>query len=152
MEEKNKTTIWIVVGLVVLAILGYFMYQSLKSTEETPNTYVSNFRECALAGFPVTEGNPRECRTPNGSVYKEDTQNTGDSTAVAADGCFIGGCSSEICSGEAGVVSTCEYRSEYGCYKSARCERQTNGSCGWTKTASLNQCLELDIEINNLSK
>lgn len=73
MEEKNKTTIWIVVGLVILGILGYFMYQSLKSTEETPNTYVSNFRECALAGFPVTEGNPRECRTPNGLVYKEET-------------------------------------------------------------------------------
>lgn len=149
MEEKNKTTIWIVVGLVILAILGYFTYQSLKSVDEEPSTFVSNFTECALAGFPVTEGNPRECRTPNGSVYKEETQNTG---AVATGGCFIGGCSSEICSDQAGVASTCEYRSEYGCYKSARCERQTNGSCGWTQTATLAQCLELDFDINNLSK
>jgi hypothetical protein len=152
MEEKNKTTIWIIVGLIVLAILGYFVYQSLKSPAEEPSTFVSNFKECALAGFPVSEGNPRECRTTNGSTYKEETKNTGDSTAVATGGCFIGGCSSQICSDQPDAVSTCEYRSEYGCYKSARCERQTNGSCGWTQTSTLTQCLKLDFDLNNLSK
>ena len=73
MEEKNKTTIWIIVGLVILAVLGYFVYQSLKSPAEEPSTFVSNFKECALAGFPVSEGDPRECRTTNGSIYKEET-------------------------------------------------------------------------------
>jgi len=59
-----------------------------------------------------------------------------------ANGCFIGGCSSQICSDEPGVVSTCEYREEYGCYRDATCERQINGKCGWTMTGSLRACLD----------
>lgn len=56
-------------------------------------------------------------------------------------GCFVGGCSGQICSDEDGVVSTCEYREEYACYRTARCERQQNGQCGWTETDELNMCL-----------
>lgn len=56
--------------------------------------------------------------------------------------CFIGGCSSQICSEEEGVVSTCEYREEYACYKNAKCERQTSGECGWTPTKKLTMCLD----------
>lgn len=64
-------------------------------------------------------------------------------SAVVGEGCKIGGCSSQFCL-EAGqnVVSTCEYRQAYGCYKSARCERQpTTGLCGWSPTADLVSCL-----------
>lgn len=61
-------------------------------------------------------------------------------TAATAP-CYIGGCSSEICSDKQGVASTCIYREEYVCYKSASCTRQTNGSCGWTQTPSLKACL-----------
>ncbi len=39
-------------------------------------------------------------------------------------------------------MSTCEYREEYGCYKSATCERQDSGKCGWTETEELNSCLK----------
>jgi hypothetical protein len=56
-------------------------------------------------------------------------------------GCFVGGCSGQICSDQEGVVSTCEWRADYACYQSATCERQASGECGWTASASLNACL-----------
>jgi len=55
--------------------------------------------------------------------------------------CMITGCSSQVCSDQE-VVTTCEYRNEYACYKKARCERQSNGECGWTKTKELTSCVD----------
>jgi hypothetical protein len=60
---------------------------------------------------------------------------------VVAGGCFVGGCSSQICSEEPDAISTCEWREEYQCYQSARCERQPSGQCGWTQTTELAECL-----------
>ena len=54
--------------------------------------------------------------------------------------CMKTGCSGQICSDEE-VVTTCEYRTEYECYKKAKCERQANGACGFTKTPELTSCL-----------
>lgn len=63
-------------------------------------------------------------------------------TAAPPQGkCYVGGCSSQICSDRPDAVSTCEYREEYACYQSARCERQASGQCGWTETPELAQCL-----------
>lgn len=60
---------------------------------------------------------------------------------VVKGGCYIGGCSGQICSDQQDVASTCEYRAEYMCYQSATCERQSTGQCGWTETTALKQCL-----------
>lgn len=60
---------------------------------------------------------------------------------IVEGSCYVGGCSGQICSDEPGAVSTCEFREEYACYQSARCERQTNGQCGWTMTEDLQMCL-----------
>ena len=60
---------------------------------------------------------------------------------AAAAECFVGGCSSQICSDRPDVISTCEWRDEYACYASATCERQADGACGWTPTAELEACL-----------
>lgn len=56
--------------------------------------------------------------------------------------CEAQGCGNTIC-GEAGagIVSTCEWKAEYACYKTATCERQADGSCGWTQTGELTACL-----------
>jgi hypothetical protein len=56
--------------------------------------------------------------------------------------CVKSGCSGTVCV-EPGkeVVTTCEYKPEYGCYKTATCERQPGGGCGWTQTAELTACL-----------
>ena len=63
--------------------------------------------------------------------------------APAATDCFVGGCSSQVCSDQEGVITTCEWRDEYACYQDAdaKCERQPTGECGWTPTAELQVCL-----------
>jgi len=55
--------------------------------------------------------------------------------------CFVGGCSAQLCTDNPDAVSTCEYRAEYACYKTATCERQDNGQCGWTEDSELRSCL-----------
>ncbi|MDP2788733.1 MAG: hypothetical protein Q8O46_01600 [bacterium] len=83
---------------------------------------------------PITENSIVDT-TPDGSVAGE-----------TSGRCFIGGCSSQICSDQEGIVTTCEYKEEYACYKSASCERQTGGECGWTQTSELQLCLNLGVE------
>jgi hypothetical protein len=60
---------------------------------------------------------------------------------LAAGSCFATGCSGQICA-DRDVASTCEWRPEYACYDTARCEMQADGGCGWTQTAELEACLE----------
>lgn len=55
--------------------------------------------------------------------------------------CYVGGCSSQLCTDAPDAMSTCEYTAKYACYKTATCERQTNGKCGWTETPQLTACL-----------
>lgn len=66
-------------------------------------------------------------------------------TKPVATACMVGGCSSQLC-GEAtemeGMVTTCEYRESYACYKQTTCERQATGKCGWTETPELLACLK----------
>ncbi|KKT19218.1 MAG: hypothetical protein UW02_C0013G0001, partial [Candidatus Nomurabacteria bacterium GW2011_GWB1_43_7] len=74
MQEKNKMVVWIIVGAVVLAALGLWLYWSQKPSAETP-LFVSNFEECAAAGYSVMESYPRQCRAPDGTLYTEETGN-----------------------------------------------------------------------------
>ena len=67
-------------------------------------------------------------------------------SAAGGDGekmpsCVVTGCSSELCVDKE-MASICTYRPEYACYKGEKCERQTDGQCGWTKTPELETCLE----------
>lgn len=54
--------------------------------------------------------------------------------------CIKTGCSSQVCS-DRNVITTCEWRPEYACYQKAVCERQSDGSCGFTPSAELTACL-----------
>jgi hypothetical protein len=58
------------------------------------------------------------------------------------EGCYVGGCSSQLCSDRTDIASTCEWRDDYACYRTASCERQATGECGWTETAELTACLD----------
>lgn len=55
--------------------------------------------------------------------------------------CVVSGCSGEICSDRVDMSFVCLWKPEYQCYKTAKCERQGNGWCGWTQTNELTQCL-----------
>lgn len=65
----------------------------------------------------------------------------GQDAPVILGNCYIGGCSSQICSNQKDVVTTCEYKEEYACYQTATCARQSNNQCGWTQTPELTACL-----------
>ena len=54
--------------------------------------------------------------------------------------CIKSGCSGQIC-GEESMMSTCEWRPQYECYRNAKCERQADGKCGWTMTDAFKACL-----------
>jgi eight-cysteine-cluster-containing protein len=55
--------------------------------------------------------------------------------------CLRTGCSGQICASER-VVTTCEWRDEYACYREsfAHCAC-INGSCGWAPNPDLLQCV-----------
>lgn len=59
---------------------------------------------------------------------------------TSASKCIVSGCNSEICS-DTNQNSTCVYKEEYACYRTAKCEVQQNGQCGWTQTLELISCL-----------
>jgi hypothetical protein len=61
--------------------------------------------------------------------------------ASAPNPCITTGCSGQICSDQ-DMMSTCEWKAEYACYKSlGTCELQASGKCGWTSTPELSACL-----------
>jgi len=46
--------------------------------------------------------------------------------------CEVGGCSGQICAvGGSKMVSTCEWRCEYGCNRYRICGNDAQGNCGW---------------------
>lgn len=55
--------------------------------------------------------------------------------------CMKTGCSSQVCSDQE-VITTCEFKPEYECFRKAACERQKNGDCGFTQTPELLACLK----------
>jgi hypothetical protein len=65
----------------------------------------------------------------------------GGSGNVSQKPCMKTGCSRQVCSDEE-VITTCEFKTEYECYKRAACERQKNGECGFTQTPELTACLK----------
>lgn len=54
--------------------------------------------------------------------------------------CLKTGCSGHVCADKE-VITTCEFRPEYACYRNARCERQEDGECGWVRDEQLFACL-----------
>jgi hypothetical protein len=64
----------------------------------------------------------------------------GSGGGIGQKPCMKTGCSSQVCSDQE-VITTCEFRPEYECYRRAACERQRNGECGFTMTRELSDCL-----------
>lgn len=54
--------------------------------------------------------------------------------------CAPTGCSGQVCS-DTDVITTCEWRPEYACFRSASCSTQDNGDCGWVMDDELRRCL-----------
>jgi len=104
--------------------------------------YQSNYNVNPNFTRPIETSPTKPIDSPETPTYPVDDNPKpigGDNKPKSA--CYIGGCSGEICSDQEGVVSTCIYRAEYACYKTATCERQSSGQCGWTETPEFKMCL-----------
>ena len=75
-----------------------------------------------------------------GTTCVEDANGVGECKANTPAPCVKTGCSGHICADQQ-RITTCEFRPEYACYRSATCERGANGQCGFRKTAALTSCL-----------
>ena len=56
--------------------------------------------------------------------------------------CVRSGCSGTVCVPEGkSVMTTCEYKPEYDCYREVPCERQADGQCGFGDRETLDACI-----------
>lgn len=100
----------------------------------------------SIGGFDalLTRGEMAEIIFRLQSENMDKESHTYESIGTNTAECVPAGCSGQLCvdADEAGnIVTTCEWREEYGCYDTATCERQTNGECDWTQTPELTSCL-----------
>ena len=72
--------------------------------------------------------------------------------AATASDCRIGGCSGEICetASDTPTVGICIWSEVFACYKTATCEKQTDGKCSWTQTPELEKCITEKNQATNL--
>ncbi len=103
----------------------------------------------ALASCNGCSSTPDAETPPTASVADPaQTAPSDNGQAPTADGgeCVKGGCSGELCQ-EPGTqqpaFTTCEYKREYDCYKTANCGRDSSGQCNWEMTPELDKCLKV---------
>lgn len=153
MKKMQKGFIWSLVliglGLPILGgVGGYLLFNkltlSIKPTQQA----------CTLEAKICPDGISVERVGPNCEFAKCPTLKTTASPSpeltpseirVVSDGCEVAGCSRQLCVDKEtaeDIRTTCEWREEYACYKTARCEKQSDGKCDWTKAEELNKCLQ----------
>jgi len=121
----NKKSIIISVLVVLVAIgVGFYIANSAATPATVTPTTITPSANKITNPAPTKPTSPPVASGP-----------------LVKDGCYVGGCSNQICSDSSGAISTCVYNDSFVCYKTATCERQSNGHCGWTQTPELNSCL-----------
>jgi hypothetical protein len=83
---------------------------------------------------------PAESGSRGGTGQERPSASVGTSSSRAVAPCVISGCSGQVCASQP-LFSSCEWRTEYACFASAICEPQEGGSCGWSMTDALTECL-----------
>ena len=68
-DRRKKAIKQIVFGVILLAIAGVSYFFG------TPAPEITSFAECTKAGNPIMESYPRQCRTQDGKVFREDIGN-----------------------------------------------------------------------------
>jgi hypothetical protein len=105
--------------------------------DDPDRRYVAESPEqCALVRFTCVPG--------EAAFFDECGCGCATQHPVVTAPCRTGGCSGQLCLGpdDEDVITTCEFRPEYACYRGAVCETQGSGECGWTQTVELSACLE----------
>jgi hypothetical protein len=91
---------------------------------------------------PTSTEEPTTAAPPSTTAEPEpEPQTTTPDQPPAGGECKPSGCSGIVCSDQ-DIVTTCEFKPEYACYRDATCTRQEDGQCGWTPTPELDACLK----------
>jgi hypothetical protein len=133
---NKNTTIMLASGALIL--LGLFLYWLQGESVVVPVTDLSP--ETSLEPTPVISA-PADLPAVKEPVTDLPVTPSPLEPIVTSQACYVGGCSGQVCSGEADVITNCLYQEAYACYKKATCERQTTGECGWTQSPTLVACL-----------
>ena len=67
-----------------------------------------------------------------------------DVGCVSNSDCGVGGCSGQICGEKEdvqGIITTCEFREIYGCYRLTSCGC-LNNKCQWIENEEFNECVD----------
>ncbi len=76
---KNKTVLLILLIAVILAGIVFAVFRSSKNSIQ--NYAITNFDECAKAGYPIMESYPAQCRTESGELFVQKIDDTTYSSA-----------------------------------------------------------------------
>lgn len=63
----NKLLTLSIVAILILAGVGFFIFKPPQTITQLP--LITNFEECAKAGFPVMESYPAQCRSATGELF-----------------------------------------------------------------------------------
>jgi len=134
------------IGLIVFVlVVVYGAYEIWNEQQAAP--VPTTFAECVEMGGLLMESYPEQCRLGDLTFVNPDQKvppilegDSPETDAPETSACRPSGCSGQVCTDEE-VVTTCEFRPEYACYRTAVCERQPSGQCGWTPTPALTACL-----------
>jgi len=134
-KERREKTLTIIIGsaIILVVISALLIQNNILSVSRSGNTGNNQ-----VAPSPTTD-------TKDGQLSISPTITDAPTySPIDTSGCVVGGCNGEICADKklGNVSSICLYQEKFACYKSAVCERQRTGNCGWTQTEELRVCLE----------
>jgi hypothetical protein len=119
MTERNIITVIIIIAIIICIVL----------LVQNPPAFFYRYYPTNSTTTIITTPSQNQITYPQPPI-------------VSTGSCYVGGCSSEICSDQPGALSSCIYNPKNACYKQTSvCTRQNNGQCGWTQTPGLAVCL-----------
>jgi len=145
---------FVITTILLVVLFGITTTIALLINRIKDKRYSTNFEQCtAEKGSVIRESTPRTCISSDGKIFSEKLEGKSrskdispkpsETPAKAKTDCIVSGCNSEICQSfsKEPSYSICLYKPEYECYKKTKCEKQSNGNCGWTVTDELITCL-----------
>ncbi len=147
-NKPSKTRI--ITILVIIAIIAGFIYaansgpktdkttddQLNTNTEDAVNQPADNTNDGSTVGQPGVNSN-----NTNKPTTTVDNKPQPITPSVKVD-CVVMGCNNEVCTTpDDPIFTACVVQPQFVCYKTAVCEKQATGRCGWTQTPELTACL-----------
>ena len=88
---NNLSTGTLIGIVIVLSIIGALLLAFAQNRQQGQLLSITNFDECAAAGYPIMESYPERCRTPDGRTFVNERQITSNDP-ITFNGCAVAGC------------------------------------------------------------